>query len=160
MATHAWTIVCRRAIVNMFDNSLSLIDQIESVAVPTPPAPPVDNPKALPAVPVDWTIITLWRRTDRSRPERINVRCKVLAPDGKSVVELVQELHLDKLPNMRGLMQLAFLPLRGPGTYQFVVYVGRDKAWRRVTSVPVEVQYIEGAPAPSAAPAPKKKRTH
>jgi hypothetical protein len=168
MTTHVWTIVCRRAVVDQFDNSLSMIDMLEAIGVPTPPPPPADNPKALPAVPVDWYVVSYWRRSDPARPERTTARLKVVAPDGKTVTEITQELVLDKVQNMRGLMRLPVLPLRGAGLYQFVIYAGGGKVWKKVTAVPIVVQYLEppagdaapGKPEARALPAAKRRRAH
>jgi hypothetical protein len=79
-------------------------------------------------------------------------------------LELVFE---DPFQNMRGLMQLQYLPLRGPGTYQFVMSVGGQKAWKKITMVPVVVQYIDN-PVLAAPPviqekqggAAKRRRAH
>jgi hypothetical protein len=156
MAKHVWTIVCRRAIVNQADNSLSLIDQIDGIGVPTPPPPPPDNPNALPAIPVGFYITSLWRRSDPNRPERVNSRCKILAPDGTNLIDTQLELVLDDpYQTIRGFMQLPLLPLRGPGTYQFVMYLGSGKVWKKVTSVPLTVQYLEPQAVDAAAGKPE-----
>jgi hypothetical protein len=165
MAIHVWTILCRRAIVNKDDNLLSLIDLFEGFAVPSPPPPPADRPKSLPAVSIGICIASLWRRNNPHRPERAIARCKVLAPDGKTVTDTQLDLVFeDPFINMRSFMQLPFLPLRGPGTYEFVMYVGDGKTWKKVTAVPVPIQYLE-PPAvelalgkEAARKAPRRKR--
>ena len=148
MAKHVWSVLAQRVIQDRTSNQLSLIDLIDVISVKFDRPP--DSEKQL-AFQLNLQLVSSWMRSNPATPEQGTTRLSVVSPTGKRSVgsgELLIDLRTT--PNARTIFRTGKLPYTGPGTYGFVVELRQGKSWKRVASVPFEVE-VTGEDASSEA---------
>lgn len=146
MPEHFWSVLCYKGCLDQYTNQVSLLDVIDQVVVrPLGEQPPI-NTKA--AMPIHLNIVSLWGRAEADKPERIQVRVVVVAPDGS---EIRPGGHVDgdleTKWRLRTFMRFDSMPFRGAGHYRFAVEHRSNEGdeWRRVASLPLDLR-IEPTP--------------
>lgn len=157
MPEHIWSVLCYKGCLDQYTNQVSLLDVVEGVTIRTIGAPPRKAKNV--AMPFNLNIVSMWLPADRSIPEKIQVRVVVIAPDGTEISPGgYLEGDLTSRPRLRTFMRFSAVPYHGGGTYRFAVeYRGSEgDQWRRVASLPMDLEI--GEPLPDATPARTKKR--
>lgn len=154
MARLLWTMVCNRAVVDQFTNSVSLIDLIEEIQVPRPPAQ--QDKRAKPVIPLRFYVASLWSRSDPNRPERTRSKLHIVAPNGEVLANAEQEINLDSHQRMRGLMPLPMLPVPVEGEYKFIVFQQDGNRWKKMSTTSVMVRYVDQPATKGAVTVPEK----
>ena len=150
MASHVWTVLCRKASIDRESNVVSLLEVIESIQITAPTA---SNPPL--AVPIQLEIVTLWARSDPGRPERASARFSLHFPDGTQVEGSRSEVNLMDWQRLRTVIQMQGFPVKGPGIHHIVIQSRQDdgSAWTEVAKIPIEIAIIAAtAVTPAAAP--------
>lgn len=107
---------CQLASIDSATNNLSLINVIEAVTVPS-----------FPAGLQELALVTSWRRYEEEAEASMAQRVVFFGPDKERVVTLETPFIFEKLGN-RIVNRIANLPLKGPGQYEFCVFVKRQGA--------------------------------
>jgi len=135
MIEHAWTVLCKKAIVDPQTGNITLVETVEQINA-TGAAP--DFPAL---APMEMELVSLWYRTDIEVAVRGQGRIALIGPDGH-VVGDPQTLQLDLTTFVRArtIAKLPGLPVTGAGVYRFQVELSVDgqEEWRIVARVPVQ----------------------
>jgi hypothetical protein len=135
MIEHAWTVLCRKAIVDPQTNNATLVETVEQIN-----ATGVVNFPTL--APMQMELVSLWYRSDVATPARGQGRVTFLGPDGHETVPAqVFSIDLSAFVRVRSIAQLPGLPVTGPGMYYFQIAVldQGNEEWRNVGRVPVQI---------------------
>ena len=144
MASHKWTLVCTRAVVDQGTNLMSLFDLVEQMNGPRPAAAPDKKTKTL--MPVRWQIVTFWSRSKPDVPERFRSVCVIRGPDGSKLYEGRQDLALTQHQNVRGIFSIAALPFKGDGPYRISVFFENGSRRRKVHETVIPLVYVDSPP--------------
>lgn len=151
-----FSVLCRRALVDPDDNALSLVDVLERVAV-TPDAAmvPPTRGEALPQVPLQAVLVSLWRRSDDDIPElfraRIDIDAEIAGPSSQHILASESDVDLRSRVSCRTIARLGALPFHGPGLYWFVVSRMGDGSDPDgiVARVPLQIALATAMPTPT-----------
>lgn len=140
MIDHVWTVLCSRIIIDRDKNNVSLIDVIERLTLHVPPNLPES---VLPAAHIE--LASLWARSDGQTPTYGKCRVRFEDPTGKEH-ELAVEQEIDLLSHMR-LRTIARLDIgfNQEGTYKIRVDLKKEKRWKKVAQIPLEIRIKETA---------------
>ncbi len=148
MAKHVWSIISNKAVVDNHTNNLSLFDVLERITI-SGPGPAKYKKGSTIIIPFIFSITTLWTRSVFNKPEIVNTRATLFAPDKKSLYRIETEIDLLKYQNRRNILNFRQFHLKGPGVYNFKIDLERKKnsgnAWQNVANLPIEVIFdLEG----------------
>ena len=133
-----WSVLCGHPIIDQRTNNVSLVNVIEQVQI----APAVTGP-FLVTIPMEWSIVTLWRREDLGRPEQRVGRLRILGPGGGQLGEALFEIDLSEHERARTIATQTHLIIGGFGTHRFIIEVQENDAWDFRADLPVEVKEAE-----------------
>ncbi len=134
---HAWTVLCRRTLIDDQTQSLSMIDTVELIEFETN--------EEVSALPIDLMLVSLWWRTEADQPENGKGRTQIIySANDQSLINMEYDIDLTKAPRHRLLGKLQGIPFVGSGIYQIVVQVFDESvdAWQNVATVPLQIQRI------------------
>lgn len=136
-----WALLCERSVIDKETNNLSVHNVIEELTViSTPPqGPPVPTGPGE-GIAMGFQLVALWTRSLEEVPERGNGRVRLVLPGDESQLGAEYEVDLTQYLRLRYLMHIAGLPMRGEGTYRFVIE-GKDEdgQWTPMFEVPLRV---------------------
>jgi len=134
MIRHVFSVLCSGSSIDKDENKLSLFDVFEQVTLLQPFTEPG-------VMPIQGHLVTVWRRENLSLPAHCMGRVRVLAPDGTQVGKTNEyTIDLSKFSRLRQRVVYRTLPVRGEGTYEFVVeYLDADQTWVEATRVPLDL---------------------
>jgi hypothetical protein len=141
VAKLAWVVVSQRAIIDGPSNNLSLIDLLEEVTLP--PLPSGIDPKMISVIPLRLYVVGLWYRENLTKPETIDTRLVILAPNGKEVGNSAMRIDLRQHARVRSLVQMAGMPFAGVGMYRFITKRRSGKRWQIINEQLVEVKFVD-----------------
>lgn len=157
MPEHIWSVLCYKGCLDQYSNLVSLLDVIEGIQLRSIGPLPAGE-KAFVGLPFQLNLVSLWARAAPDTPEKFSVRALVVKPDGAEVVpQVFIDGDLTEKRRLRTFMRLDALPFGGPGVYRFAVECRSDDEWRRVASIPLEVEVAESVSSPKPAPTPAKR---
>src|SRR5882724_578285 len=93
MADLVWSVLCNRGILDQYTNNVTLVDVVEVLQLQALDEIPEGQRGA---VPVQMALVTLWRRSDYSVPEKTAARFVLEIPDDDSpslVARMVVDLE-------------------------------------------------------------------
>ncbi|MCX6053737.1 MAG: hypothetical protein NTZ74_02250 [Chloroflexi bacterium] len=135
MIKHNFSLLCSRTSVDENTKSLSIFDVIEQILV-------CAEPTEIVRIPLNFEIISHWRRTDINIPAKGLVRVYLKDPKGITKRKLEMNIELTDAPFFRSIIRVSGIELRGPGEYNFIVDLQQDDGkWKEVTSIPFNVNY-------------------
>lgn len=140
MAEHVFSLLCGRCIIDSQTNNLSAISVTEQLNIEALPAEVPDKNNV--SLALDLVLVTLWRRSDPKKPERLPAQVQLVGPDGRVASHFDFEADLSKSVRTRHLLKIRSLPFRGFGTYRYVVRlkeIASSTRWRKLASLPVDV---------------------
>jgi hypothetical protein len=113
MLEPTYLLLCSKVVVDRDTGAMSFIELIDMARVPGPL--PLDR---LVVVPLEFYVVSGWRRDDTTRPLTFPVRFALFGPTGERRDLGEQQVRLD--PNHLGTAgaRVHGLPLRGPGQYR------------------------------------------
>jgi hypothetical protein len=136
MAIHAWSILCERADLES-DRPISIHNIIEELHVNLEPGD--ELPVTLK---VDFYLVTLWMRTDRAVPEKLEHRVVLHGLLGAFEPSPVAEVSMEG-PHVRGRVwgKIVDLQIDGAGFYDFVIEyrASPNDSWVEAARVPLQV---------------------
>lgn len=149
-----WAVLCERAILEQPPRSvLSMVDVLEQVRIPRPPAD--IDPKKTPFVALKFNLVSYWSRAKGETPTAFPVRIRVLSPKGKEVGKSSEvTIDLESHANFRAIMGLAGFPFLGPGTYVVALDMRKGKSWKNADKQQFEVVIFEESTVTDKKPAP------
>jgi len=132
MARHVWSVLCQSVLIDQFTNSMSFIQAIEGLSVPSVPA---SAPQMM--------VGTLWLRTGKE--SQLLSRIRILDPHGK-VANVVENNPASlSVPRSRTVTVLGGFSLSSAGVYSLVVESKKDGTWVQEASIPFEVSVVTPA---------------
>ena len=137
MADHVWSVLCARWALNPTTHNLTLFEVIEDIELPKPPqGGPV-------MVRAGWTLVSVYRRTDRAVPEDFEQRIEVAGPSGKIAMgPLVHTVSLGNAVRARCVTKIEALEVREEGTHTFrVAHRLANAEWIDDAKVLLEVSF-------------------
>lgn len=142
MAKHQWSVICNKALVDRFTNNLSIVDVVEEVNFTIQRTSKAEE-ATLPVVSVDFTVVSLWHRSEFATAEEGKARIRLLSPSGKPLAqdsELAIELTGDKL-RTRNILNCRGVPLRESGEHRVQVQqLQKNGRWKTETVIPIPVR--------------------
>ncbi len=144
MIQHAWTIMCRSSVIDRDENTVSLLEIVEQLAV---------GPSQSPRVPVvAFDVVTLWYREAEQDPEGGLARLEVVSPDGESQTVGEYPVNLEEHRRLRYRTRMVgfFVRPNTAGRYWLQVsrrYTESDE-WDIVSRTPLQVE-VPGPPEDS-----------
>lgn len=118
-----------------------MIDVIERLTLLVPPNLPED---VYPLAHIE--IASLWIRSDEQTPTYGKCRVKFEDPSGKEREPVIeQEIDLSSYTRLRTIARLD-IGFNQEGTYKFRVDIKKEKRWKKVAQIPLEVIIKEMAP--------------
>jgi hypothetical protein len=101
-----------------------------------------------PGIPIVFELITCWRRTEPTVPEKVEVRLVLEAPSGQQLAAPAVTIDLSESWGARTRIRLQTIPMLGLGRYWFFVCTPKGETELEVVArVPLRVR---GLPAESA----------
>lgn len=91
MAKHVWSVLCRKGVLDS-DNNLSLFDVCESVKIEG------KLPTEGVGIKLPMQLVTLWIRSELTKPEKAESRALVEMPNGRKVGGASGVVALDGAP--------------------------------------------------------------
>lgn len=149
VADFRWGVVCSRAIVDKFSNTLSIIEVLDDVTAELQQEVPDPIPEDTWA-PINFHLLSLWKRTDKAQPEKKWCHYAVVTPDGKEhSFDLHQEIDLEGHVRGRLIAVVRKIKYGGEGTYCFKWYVSDDLDGEQIEvgqmQLEVKVKPFEGS---------------
>lgn len=134
MIEHIWTLICSNAIVDRDTNNVSIFNILEQVTIPK-------NAINNQVIAVGIELITLWVRSDLSKPAKGKSQINLVAPNGEVTKSVDSEIDLSKFERLRSRVFFQGLPYNGEGIYRFIVLykVDDEKDWEQVASIPLKM---------------------
>lgn len=127
MATHVWSVICQRVIIDRESNAVSYIDVIEGFRA-------AEFPVSLPPM----SVSTLWLRDEPS--EALDVRIRVIGPSKKPVFsfEPSEPIKLTKKRHRLNII-LGGIEAEEPGEYRIHVERKSNGRWKKEAIVPIDL---------------------
>jgi len=140
MADHVWTVLCRRAVLDRFDNTVSMFDTIEEIKFETEKALPPAHEWS--QFPIQVMLVTFLVRSDLAIPEQSRLKIEMFSPQNETYeAPTIIEVDLIEHLKSRHFTLLKSLPFKGRGQHRFVISLEcSDGTWERVAEVPVMVE--------------------
>lgn len=154
MAKHVWTLVCEQALVDRFTNNITIVNVVEQLSIGVERIGEAPEGEVLPTIPYNFTVVSLWHRSDNSVEEEQTVRVRIVSPSGKLVApeqELQVELKGERL-RARHLATYRGVPIGENGDYKVQAQsLQKPGRWKTEDTVVIPVQIsvtkvAEGAP--------------
>ena len=88
-----------------------------------------------------YEIVNFWIKTSDRSPKTADVQLRLIDPTGNELHRVIQTMDLKDFKRMRTRFKITGFPISGSGIYRFQVAIrqGKDKDFKKVTEVPVEV---------------------
>ena len=128
MARHIWSVLCQTVLIDQFSNSVSIIQAIEGLSVPS-----------LPATAPQMMVGTF--RVGAGKGQLFS-RLRVLDPKGQVVTVIDNKPGSLAVPRSRTITVLGGFPLKSAGVYSVVVEVKNEGAWVEEARIPLEVTVV------------------
>ena len=144
---HVWTVLTERIITDKKTNQVSLIDTVEEIKAVFPPGPVQVYP-----IPFDAWFVSLWTRSDATKPEKGRFRISWIGPAGEILIPPRpegEELDLTEKIRVRISTHMISVPSNGNGRYNYIVEQEIEAQWVRVAKIPVDVTIEEEEPKKS-----------
>lgn len=142
MAQLRWSVLCERVITDQPPRGVvSLIDVLEEIRLPPPPAD--IDPKQRPLVPLRFSLVNYWARTKRERPESAKARVRIFAPDRQQLSSTEFPVDLTVASQVRTVISSPGFPLHGEGDYEVVTEVASGTRWRAVSKQYFRLIYVD-----------------
>jgi len=150
MISHVWSLICSRSILDKDSNNISLIECLEQLSVPSPPA----NPDGKLVIPLTFEIVSLWTRSVAEKPSRGTCRLEVYSPSDTVIHEQRLEVDLTTYQRVRSRQRFNGLPFGGSGTYRFKITVLSDEHGEPIQVASIPLVVTSGSPPASEIPTP------
>ena len=153
MIRHIWSVLCRRSVVDVESNTISLFDCIEEVGV-TVVSQSSQRPIALP---LDATVVVLVCR-DSADPCDGAMRLRFVGPDGQRVMETQEcRISLREHRRLRHRFNLQGLPFGGNGTNFVEVLLKQDAnaSFEPIARIPYDVRIEQARGDQTGTPQPR-----
>lgn len=139
MMNHLWSLLCKKAIVDVQTNSLSLFGVLEQATITITSKKEL---KEISVIPMDFDLASFWvdedGRADKQRD--IQMLIEISGPDKKKTELSKQKIEVKKgIKRMRTFNHFDGIKFRGPGIYKFVIKHKVGGNYRTVAEVPLEV---------------------
>jgi hypothetical protein len=135
---------CEKLIVNQEDNTTSLITVLESAQINVPRIP--DEAPANIAVPLHWTVYSLWRKEDGDVGKRFEQRVRLILPDGQIRVDNTIGFEIGAIhQNHRVTLQVGGFPIiaaSGECVLRLSLRESGQADWQDIADYPVYVDRI------------------
>ncbi len=138
MAKHVWTILSNKTMIDRTSNAISLIDVIEQINLSGSGLNEYKKGREV-VIPFNYSLATLWIRSDPKKPEKVNSRTTLFTPDNKISYSQEIEIDLTNHQRRRSIIDFRSLPLSGPGTYKYKIEQKAGKNWKTVATFPFDV---------------------
>lgn len=151
MIRHIWTALCRESIIDQDTNNISLLNIFERLEVGVNDLDRKIQNKEKIGVPINFEIISLWRRNSQQKDALGDVDIEVLRPDGEVSKKFSYKLEIkDPLVRMRSRFRINGFEVTTSGDYIFRVKIKEDgdKEFKTTAEVPLEVHIIPAAKVP------------
>ncbi|MDR3574157.1 MAG: hypothetical protein P4L50_09855 [Anaerolineaceae bacterium] len=137
MIEHIWTVICSNAIIDQDTNNISIFNILEQVNIP-------EDAVKNQAIGINVELLTLWIRSDLSKPARGISQVNLVAPDGEVIQSSESQLDLSQFERLRSRSLYQGLAYRGEGVYHFAVEYKADEQadWQQVASIPLKVMLV------------------
>jgi len=142
MAEHVWSIASQRSIIDIHDNSLSIIDVIEELTLESPNEIPENGV----LIPFPFVITSMWVRSDLATPEQLQSRVVIRSPAGKDLASSKENLlDLTEHERMRTRAMMESLPITGEGTHTVLVQQLKEtksgERWTTEAKIPISIHF-------------------
>jgi len=142
MAEHIWSILSNKTMIDRTSNTLSLFEVLEQVNL-TGSGPIKYEKGSEVVIPFNYSLTTLWIRSDSKKPEKAKSRITLLTPDNKTPYSQEIKIDLTNHKKRRNILDFQSLIIRGPGVYIYKIELevkkGRGKAWKSVAKIPFDM---------------------
>ncbi|TSC63464.1 MAG: hypothetical protein Athens041674_96 [Parcubacteria group bacterium Athens0416_74] len=142
---HIWTVICSRSSIDTDTNNVSLFNLIEKFTL-TVPKEQVEKAKQQGArgivFPVEFEIVTRYRREDKTKSDAFDSRLRMLNPKGEETLSNEQKIAMKEgIDNLRVRNQISGLPVDENGVYWVVIETKpvNDANYIEVYRLPLEV---------------------
>jgi len=142
---------CEKVILGQGDNSLSLISVLQEFQVHRPPGAP-DVPSPI-QVPLTWSALALWQRTDEDQGRTYRQRVSLSDPQNQTLLVGEISFVLEK-DTHRTVSQIFGFPFSVVGPYVLKLSLLNQTQWEEVASFPISVTLV-GMAVPMAAQRPQ-----
>lgn len=136
MITHLFTIVCRKTIVDIKSNNMSIIDVLEQINLSGP------LPEKEGLLPLSFEIVSLWARPEYDEPIRGQGRVEFLDPLKKHIRDFTFDIDLSKSLRMRTTAELNGFPFRGEGLHWIKIEgrINEEDKWKEKALLSVDIK--------------------
>lgn len=137
---------CERVIIDLRENTASLIGLVETINIEIP----LSIQEQIPAevrLPINWDILALWQKLPDESDKKFEQQILLINPGGESVLAATSPVNFepDKI-RQRNITRVMGFPVVPPGEYMLKLLVrgeGQEEAWGEVAIYPVLVSRSE-----------------
>ena len=137
-----WAAICESLSVDQETNNVSLFNILEEVHFPEPPEL-ITEQENMVVVPVQFVLMALFGRSDTEIGERGQARLVIALPDGtEAEADPRFEVDLESVHRARVKIDVAGIPLRGEGEYDFrIETLDQDSKWGLLFEIPLVIYF-------------------
>lgn len=153
MIRHVWSVLAQKAIIESQTNSLSLIDVMEELTVGVNRKEPNSNKGLLLNIPITYEVVSYLIKEVKDEDTNPMMRIQIINPEGKVLKTFENAIAWEKgKARMRARANIIGLAVDLPGTYMFVLGLkdGRDKDFKTVAELPLDIKIVDGPPPAGA----------
>lgn len=128
---HLWTVICRSSSIDSITKNFSLSNVLDEVQVGKKDA---SGKSLLPAkgesIPLDFQVVTLWKKMDGEKNEKIALEgeLQVVDPEGETLLTQPFPIVINEgKQRTRAIIGFPAFKVTGPGEYTFKIKAREDK---------------------------------
>lgn len=137
MIEHLWSILCLNVSIDRDSNSISIFNVLEKLDIFTDKVGEI-------SIPLEFVIATLWRKNEKEKPEKGEMRICVISPSKKKTFPVNMVIDLTTAQFHRCISRFAGFKVEKSGTYHFLIdfrYNEKDD-WKQYTDLPLEISVL------------------
>lgn len=142
MIKHIWSILCRRTIIDSDTNNLTISDVLEELKVDIKVQQKDADKLKLINIPLEFEIVSLWKKEDRNQHQKADSTIEVISPDGKLMKTFSQIVEMPVgMKRLRSRMKVMGFAIENEGEYIFKINIKEEgnKMYKTVAELPFEV---------------------
>ncbi len=134
MIEHIWSVICLNVSIDRDTNSISIFNVLENLDIYTEKTENIN-------IPIEFTIASLWRKQDKSIPEKGEMRIGVVDPLNIKQYPVGMEVNLMEHQFFRSISKFIGFNIPAPGTFIFNVEFRNNPKdeWKICANIPLGV---------------------
>jgi hypothetical protein len=141
MLTHIWSVLCRQSVIDTDTNNITIQNVLEQLDIDAVVKGSEVNLPTNINIPIDYELVSLWYKKDRSSEEPVDIKLSVINPRGTEVYCMDQHAIAPKgTGRLRTRAKITGMVVTDSGDYTFRLQFKNQKGdYVPVAEIPLEV---------------------